>query len=117
MTVTGLPYHLIVFFTYGVSLKEWNEKDNCGAVVGATYPNELKIIRNIVGEDIPLLIPGIGKQGGDVKKTIKNGTNSNSEMAIINSSRGIIFAGNNENFAETSREKAQFLQNEINKYR
>jgi len=98
-------------------VKEWNIYGNCGAVVGATYPDELKTIRGIVGEDIPLLIPGIGIQGGDIEKTVKNGTNNKSEMTIINSSRGIIYAGYDKDFAEKSRESALFLRDEINKYR
>jgi orotidine-5'-phosphate decarboxylase len=98
-------------------IKEWNVNGNCGAVVGATYPDELKLIRKILGEDIPLLIPGVGKQGGDVEKTIRAGTNAKGYMAIINSSRGIIFAGNDEDFAEKSRNSALALQKEINKYR
>lgn len=98
-------------------IKEWNENDNCGAVVGATYPEELKTIRSILGDEIPILIPGIGKQGGDVEKTIKNGTNSKGKMAVINSSRSIIFAGNDEDFATVSRKKAISLRDEINKYR
>ena len=98
-------------------IKEWNENDNCGAVVGATYPEELKTIRSILGDEIPILIPGIGKQGGDVEKTIKNGTNSKGRMAVINSSRGIIFAGDDEDFATVSLKKAISLRDEINKYR
>ena len=98
-------------------IKEWNVYGNCGAVVGATYPDELKIIRGILGDDIPLLIPGIGKQGGDVEKTVKNGTNDKGDMAIINSSREIIFAGEDEGFAEASRARALSLKNEINRYR
>ena len=98
-------------------IKEWNIYKNCGAVVGATYPRELKIIRDALGDEIPLLIPGIGKQGGDVEKTVKNGTNKNGDMAIINSSRGIIFAGDDENFAEASRTNALSLRDKINKYR
>ena len=98
-------------------IKRWNIYGNCGAVVGATYPNELRIIRDILGENIPLLIPGIGKQGGDVEKTVKYGTNKEGEMAIINSSRGIIFAGNDENFSEASRTIATLLNNKISKYR
>ena len=66
---------------------------------------------------MPLLLPGIGTQGGDVEKTIKYGTNSKGEQAIINSSRGIIFAGNGETFAEKSRNVASSLRDEINKYR
>jgi orotidine-5'-phosphate decarboxylase len=95
-------------------IKEWNVHGNCGAVVGATYPDELKTIRNILGEDVPLLIPGIGKQGGDVEKTITYGTNSIGEMAIINSSRGIIFAGKDENFAKKARQSATSLKESIN---
>jgi orotidine-5'-phosphate decarboxylase len=97
-------------------IKEWNENDNCGAVVGATYPEELKTIRGILGDEMPILVPGIGKQGGDVEKTIKNGTNSKGKMAVINSSRGIIFAGDDEDFATVSRKKAISLRDEINKY-
>jgi orotidine-5'-phosphate decarboxylase len=94
-------------------IKEWDKQGCCGAVVGATYPEELKEIRNILGENIPLLIPGIGAQGGDVKQTVENGTNSKGGMALINSSRGIIYAGSDEKV----RKKAQFLRDEINKYR
>lgn len=98
-------------------IKEWNIHGTCGAVVGATYPQELQIVRKILGDEIPLLIPGVGKQGGDIEQTIKNGTNISGAGAIINSSREIIFAGSNEHFAEASRTKATALKNEINKYR
>jgi len=113
LAVSETPLYQIV----AKKIKEWNENDNCGAVVGATYPEELKTIRSILGDEIPILIPGIGKQGGDVEKTIKNGTNSKGELAVINSSRGIIFAGDDEDFATVSREKAISLRDEINKYR
>lgn len=98
-------------------IREWDTNKNCGAVVGATYPEELRIVRSILGEDIPILIPGVGKQGGDVEKTIKNGTNSHGEMALINSSREIIFAGSQQDFAEQARKKAETVRNDINKYR
>jgi len=98
-------------------IQKWNKYGSCGAVVGATYPDELKMIRGILGDDIPLLIPGIGKQGGDVEKTVKYGTNKDGMMAVINSSRGIIFAGLDEGFAEAARNKAIELRDEINKYR
>lgn len=98
-------------------IKEWNVYGNCGAVVGATYPEELRIIREILGGDIPLLIPGIGKQGGSVETAVKFGTNDTGEIAIINSSRDILFAGTNEDYADRSRAAAESLRNEINKYR
>ena len=74
-------------------VKDWNTNDNVGVVVGATYPEELKLVREIVG-DLPILIPGVGAQGGDVKATVENGLNSKDEGVIISSSRGIIFADN-----------------------
>jgi orotidine-5'-phosphate decarboxylase len=98
-------------------IREWNINQNCGAVVGATYPEELQTVRSILGEDIPILIPGVGKQGGDVEKTVRNGTNALGKMAVINSSREIIFAGNQEDFAQEARKKAMSVRDEINKYR
>lgn len=71
-------------------VKDWGE--NVGVVVGATYPEELKKVREIVG-DMPILIPGVGAQGGDVS-LLKAGLNSKGEGIIVSSSRGIIFADN-----------------------
>lgn len=88
--------------------KEWNENNNCALVVGATYPTELEIVRRIVG-DMPILIPGVGAQGADVEKTVKAGVDASGKNAIINSSRGIIFA-------EDPRLEAQKLRDEINSY-
>ncbi len=73
--------------------KNWNQNGNLGVVVGATYPDELKKVREIVG-DIPILIPGIGAQGGDVEATVQAGQDSHGQGMIISSSRGIIFALN-----------------------
>ena len=98
-------------------IKSWNKNKNLGAVVGATYPEELKKIRKILGEDTPILIPGIGAQGGDIKKTVSFGTNSNGKMAIINSSRGIIYSSNDKNFYKKSREAALNLFETINAFR
>ena len=72
---------------------DWNKNNNCAVVVGATYPEELKKVREIVG-DMPILVPGVGAQGGDLEATIKNGLNSKKQGLIISSSRGIIFAPN-----------------------
>lgn len=113
LTISSTPLYQIV----AKKICEWNIHNNCGAVVGATYPEELKIVRNILGENIPILIPGIGKQGGDIEKAVKNGMNTQNEMALINSSREIIFAGQNQDFAEQSRKKAEAIRDEINKYR
>jgi len=72
-------------------VKNWGS--NLGVVVGATYPEELKKVREIVG-DMPILVPGIGTQGGDLEATIKNGLNSKKQGLIISVSRNIIFADN-----------------------
>ena len=106
-----------LYQTVATKIRDWNSYGNCGAVVGATYPDELKRIREILGENIPILIPGIGAQGGDVELTVKNGTNKDGKMAIIVSSRSIIYAGKDENFAELSKKAAVSLREEINKYR
>lgn len=89
--------------------QEWNYNHNCMLVVGATYPDEMKIVRSIVGE-MTLLAPGVGAQGGDVEATVKAGLNSLKLGMIINSSRGIIFS-------ENPKEEAKKLRDEINKYR
>ena len=95
---------------------EWNTNQNCALVVGATYPEELAAVRKRVG-DLTLLVPGIGAQGGDIEKTIKSGINSQNAGLLINSSRGIIFASSDEDFAEKAPEETLKLKEVINKYR
>ena len=70
---------------------KWNKNNNCMLVVGATYPEELAIVRKVVGE-MTILVPGIGAQGGDLEKVMAAGLNSQKAGLLINSSRGIIFA-------------------------
>jgi len=88
--------------------KKWNTNKNCLLVVGATYPDELKQVRKIVG-DMTILVPGIGAQGGDLEATLRAGLNSKNKGLMINSSRGIIFAKN-------PREEAKKLRYSINKF-
>lgn len=97
-------------------LEDWNKNGNCGLVVGATCPEELAEVRYGVG-DMPILIPGIGAQGGDVEATVKAGKDSRGKGMIINSSRGIIFASNGPDFAEAARRETEKLHNLINQYR
>src|SRR3989338_6061612 len=92
--------------------KNWNTLGNCAVVVGATYPQELKKVREIIG-DIPILIPGIGAQGGDLESSVKNGLNSQKQGIIISSSRGIIYASSGEDFAQAARAKTEQLHNQI----
>lgn len=90
----------------------WHYNSNCAVVVGATYPDELTQVRKIVG-DMPILIPGIGAQGGELESTVRAGVNSRGQGMIINSSRGIIFASDGEDFAEAARAETQKLHDEI----
>ena len=87
-----------------------------GLVVGATYPSELARVRSIVGE-MPLLVPGIGAQGGDVQASVEAGQTSNGTGLVINSSRAILYAGHGEDFAQEARTAAQRARDEINRYR
>jgi orotidine-5'-phosphate decarboxylase len=96
--------------------EKWNSKNNCMLVVGATYPEEMKKVRKLVG-DMPFLVPGVGAQGGDVEKVVKAGLDSKGRGMIINSSRGIIFASNGADFADKAGQEAKILRDEINKYR
>jgi orotidine-5'-phosphate decarboxylase len=96
--------------------KQWNVHGNIGLVVGATYPEELKSIRQ-QHPDMPLLIPGIGAQGGDVALTVKYGISAEGDKAIINSSRQIMYASKGSDFAGAARQAALKLRDEINKYR
>jgi len=95
----------------------WNTNGNCAVVVGATYPDELARVRQIVG-NMPILIPGIGAQGGDVQATVEAGQDENGEGMIINASRSIIFASNDpRSFVDAAREEAKRLHELINMYR
>lgn len=97
-------------------INEWNTNNNCLLVIGATYPDEMELIRSKT-DTMFFLVPGIGAQGGDLEKTLASGLNSQKSGLIINSSRGIIFADNTENFANKAREEAKKLKEKINKYR
>lgn len=97
-------------------VKNWNKNNNCLMVVGATYPKELSEIRKIA-PDTTFLIPGIGTQKGNLKKTLEAGLNAQKKGLIISSSRNIIFASNGRNFASLARLQSEKLKNEINSYR
>ena len=85
-------------------------------MVGATFPAELARVREIVGE-MPLLVPGIGAQGGDVEATLNAGRTASGKGMIINNSRAILYAGKDENFAQAARQAAQASRDLINRFR
>ena len=108
--------HRPLFEMVALKASQWNVHGNIGLVVGATYPEELKLIRNN-HPDMPLLIPGIGAQGGDLALTVRYGVDSKGEKAIINSSRQIIYASRGKDFAQAARRAAAELRDQINYHR
>lgn len=93
-----------------------NTAGNCLLVVGATYPGELAQIRAATG-DMTFLVPGIGAQGGDVAAAVRAGRTADGRGLIINSSRGILYASQGEDFADAARAATLALRDEINQYR
>ncbi len=95
---------------------EWNTHDNLGLVVGATYPDELGSIRAIC-PSLPLLIPGVGSQGGDLEAVVDHGLDASSAGALINVSRAVLYASAEADFAEAARRAAMQLRDRINRRR
>ena len=96
--------------------RDWNADGNCALVVGATFPEELKVIRGLVG-DMPLLIPGVGAQGGDVEAVVRQGATADGTGLVINSSRGILYASSGAGYAEAAASSARELRDAINRCR
>ncbi|MFC2071814.1 orotidine-5'-phosphate decarboxylase [Chloroflexota bacterium] len=104
-----------LFEVVALRASQWNIHGNIGLVVGATYPDELRLIRQS-HPDMPLLIPGIGTQGGDLALTIRYGVDAQEGKTIINSSRQIIYASRGKDFAEAARQAASTLRDQINQH-
>ncbi|MCC2866594.1 MAG: orotidine-5'-phosphate decarboxylase [Candidatus Accumulibacter phosphatis] len=96
--------------------KEWDVNGQCALVVGATFPSEIARVRTLIG-DMPLLVPGIGAQGGDIETTVRAGCTPSGVGLIINSSRAILYAGKGEDYANTARSVAEATRNAINFHR
>ena len=94
----------------------WNRNGNCALVVGATFPAELARVREITG-DLPLLVPGIGAQGGDIEATVKAGRSNAGSGLMISSSRAILYAGAGEDYAAAARRVALETRDAINRFR
>lgn len=96
--------------------REWNGNGNCALVVGATWPEQLREVRAIVG-DVPFLVPGVGAQGGDVEAVVTNAKTADGTGLIVSSSRAILYASSGDGFADAARDAAKALRDEINRYR
>jgi orotidine-5'-phosphate decarboxylase len=117
LKIDGVPLYQKVAH---IVADKWNTNGQCGLVVGATFPGELAKVRDIVGE-MPLLVPGVGTQGGDVQATVYSGKTLSGIGMMINVSRAIIYAkpdqSTNESFAEAARKAALKMYEKINLYR
>lgn len=105
----GMPLYVAV----ARKAREWDTRSNVGLVVGATYPKELKAVRQLCPE-MPLLIPGIGIQGGDLLAAVESGIDTRGEKAIVAISRQILYASKEKDFAQAARQSAQGLRDDIN---
>ncbi len=93
--------------------RAWNAHNNIGVVVGATAPQELAVVRKIIGEEMPILVPGVGAQAGDLESAVKNAVNAQGALAIISASRSVIFASAGQDFAQAARAAALQLREAI----
>jgi orotidine-5'-phosphate decarboxylase len=113
LDVDGVPLYQRLAL---LAARQWNGGGQLGLVVGATYPAELGLVRNLVG-DMPLLVPGIGAQGGDIAASVAAGQTADGTGMVINSSRAILYASAGADFAERARAAAQATRDEINRHR
>ncbi len=90
----------------------WNKEQNCGLVVGATHPEQLRDIRAIAG-DMPLLIPGVGAQGGSLEEAATLGTDNFRKTAVINVSRSVLYASTDKDFAARARAELERLNGTV----
>ena len=102
-----------VYMRLARSLANLSAGGNLGLVVGATAPEQLAAVRRVC-PDAPILIPGVGAQGGDLEASVQNGVDRHGRMAIINSGRGIIYASSGTDYAEAARVAASGLRDGIN---
>ena len=96
-----------------LACSEWNTRGNIGLVVGATVPEQLASVRELCPE-MPLLIPGVGAQGGDLEAAVRAGVDANGRLALVNSSRGVIYASRGSDFATAAGRAAGAMRDSIN---
>jgi orotidine-5'-phosphate decarboxylase len=96
--------------------ERWNTRGNCGLVVGATWPDELRAIRAVAPE-LPILVPGIGAQGGDLAASVRAGRDARGQGLLLSASRSVLYASGGADFAAAARAEAQRLSDAINRER
>ena len=93
--------------------QRWNDHGNVGLVVGATVPDELARVRELCPH-MPILVPGVGAQGGDLETSVRLGTDASGRRAVINVSRQVLYASKGGDYAQAARQAAQALREQIN---
>jgi len=93
--------------------ERWNHSHQCGLVVGATFPEDIRRVRVCVGDDMPLLIPGIGAQGGDIRAAVQAGCDGRGTGMMINSSRAILYASSGDDWREAASRVARTTRDAI----
>jgi orotidine-5'-phosphate decarboxylase len=96
--------------------ERWSRIGECGVVVGATFPAQLGEVRAIVG-DLPVLVPGVGAQAGDLEGAVRAGATADGTGLIVSSSRGVLYASSGDDFAEAARATAVATRDAINAVR
>lgn len=97
--------------------REWNGHGNCMLVVGATWPEQLREVRGIVGDDLPFLVPGVGAQGGDADAVVRNAKTADGTGLVVSSSRAILYASSGDDYAEAAATAARGLRDTLNRAR
>jgi orotidine-5'-phosphate decarboxylase len=110
------PPEAPVFLRVAAAARSWNQHGNVMLVAGATYAEDLRRIREVAG-DMPLLVPGVGAQGGELKGALEAGLDSQGLGLVINASRSVLYAGSDDGFADAARAAAATLCNEIRRHR
>jgi orotidine-5'-phosphate decarboxylase len=105
--------HKMLFEIVAEKVNSWNTHGNLGLVIGATYPEELKLMRQRY-PDMPFLIPGVGTQGGELSLVARYGVDKGRQRTVINSSRQILYASKGKDFADAARKVARELRDRIN---
>lgn len=109
LNVEGKPLYMVV----AEKVSYWNKDHNCGLVVGATHPQQLAEIRQMAGS-MPLLIPGVGAQGGALEQAVIDGSANFTAPAVINVCRSVLYASNGKDFAERARAELLKLNEAVN---
>lgn len=103
-----------VFERVADAVEEWNVPKTLGLVVGATYPEEMALLRRD-HPSLPFLIPGVGRQGGNVYASTRAGVNAARRGILVSSSRGVLYASSDpDGYAEAARNETEKLRTEIN---